>query len=96
MGDPGILTEVMYDRAVAKLSDRDQDFGGVIDRWGAPPFWVHQPGFPGLVLAILSQQVSLESAHAAFTRLGERISPVDPAAFLTLDDGTVMMAPSAP
>lgn len=89
MGDPGILTEVMYDRVVAKLSDRDQDLGGVIDRWGAPPFWVHQPGFPGLVLAILSQQVSLESAHAAFTRLGERISPVDPAAFLTLDDGTL-------
>lgn len=58
-------------------------------RWGKPPFWTHAPGFPGLVLAVLSQQVSLESAQAAFTRLENRIGSVEPEEFLTLDDGTL-------
>ncbi|MBN1248752.1 MAG: DNA-3-methyladenine glycosylase 2 family protein [Anaerolineae bacterium] len=58
----------------------------VIDRWGIPPFWAHEPGFPGLVLAILSQQVSLESAEAALAKLERCIETVTPERFMTLDD----------
>jgi len=38
------------------------------------------------VLEILSQQVSLESANAAFAKLRQRIAPVTPERFLILDD----------
>ena len=41
---------------------------------------------PGYVLAILSQQVSLESAQAAFAKLEAEIGPIAAHAFLSLDD----------
>jgi 3-methyladenine DNA glycosylase/8-oxoguanine DNA glycosylase len=41
------------------------------------------------VIAILSQQVSLESANATFTKLENAIGAVNPEKFLTLDDRTL-------
>jgi DNA-3-methyladenine glycosylase II len=89
LAPPYILTEQTHAAAIAKLSAADADLAAVVARWGAPPFWTHEPGFAGLVLAILSQQVSLESAKAAFNKLAAWISPVEPAGFLTLDDATL-------
>lgn len=83
------LTESTYDHALSELVAHHSDLAGAVMRWGKPPFWTHAPGFPGLVLAVLSQQVSLESAQAAFTRLENRIGSVEPEEFLTLDDGTL-------
>ena len=83
------LTEETFRQGISVLVERDPDLALAIAHWGLPPFWTHAPGFPGLVLAILSQQVSLASAEAAFTRLGQRLSSVDPQGFLTLDDGTL-------
>ena len=83
------LTEPVFAQAIAELAGRDPDLAGAVARWGEPPFWTHEPGFPGLVLEILSQQVSLESANAAFAKLGRRITPVTPVGFLTLDDVTL-------
>lgn len=81
-----ILTEKLFQRGIQELIRRDLDLKMVIDKWGSPPFWTHDDGFPGIVLDILSQQVSLESAKATFTKL-ERISGVvDPEKFLLLDD----------
>jgi DNA-3-methyladenine glycosylase II len=54
-------------------------------RWGKPPFWTHAPGFPGIVIAILSQQVSLESAQVTFVKLENAIGAVHPEKFLSLD-----------
>lgn len=76
----------MFAQAIADLVDRDPDLARAVARWGEPSFWTHEPGFPGLVLEILSQQVSLESANAAFATLGRRIAPITPEGFLTLDD----------
>jgi DNA-3-methyladenine glycosylase II len=59
---------------------------GVVERWGPPPFWRHPEGFAGLVHGILAQQVSLESAVAAYGRLEGALGRVEPEAFLTLDD----------
>ena len=62
---------------------------GILSTWGPPPFWTHPPGFPGIVLAILAQQVSLESARATFARLELAIGLVEPERLLSLDDGTL-------
>jgi DNA-3-methyladenine glycosylase II len=83
------LTEQSFREGVSALGDRDPDLASVLERWGSPPFWVHPPGFPGLVLAILSQQVSIESADAAFSKLKASLVTLTPQAFLTLNDSTL-------
>jgi DNA-3-methyladenine glycosylase II len=72
--------------ATAALAARDPGLGGVVARFGVPPLWAREPGFPTLVHLILEQQVSLASAQAAFDRLREATDPLTPAAFLELDD----------
>ena len=79
------LTQSTYEDGIAELSTRDRELAAVVLKWGKPPFWTHTPGFPGIVLAILSQQVSLESAQAAFTKLEAEIGPIVADAFLSLD-----------
>ena len=64
----------------------DSDLAHVVSTFGNPPFWTHAPGFPGVVIAILAQQVSLESAQAAFTKLENAIGSISPEGFLSLDD----------
>lgn len=59
------LTAETYASAVERLAGADPVLGGVVDRWGPPPFWRHPEGFRGLVQGILAQQVSLESAIVA-------------------------------
>jgi len=80
------LTQATFTQAIVELTARDQHLSAVVSKWGPPPFWVHEPGFAGLVLAILSQQVSLESAQAAFDKLERVTDPVEPKSFLALDD----------
>lgn len=80
-----VLTEGKYSLALSDLSSRDSDLATVISKWGNPPFWTHPPGFPGIVLAILSQQVSLESAQAAFTKLEDSIGSIHPENLLGLN-----------
>jgi DNA-3-methyladenine glycosylase II len=83
------LTDKTYYRGVSELTMRDSDLAEAVSRWGNPPFWTHTPGFPGIVLAILSQQVSLESARATFTKLETVIGSINPEKFLSLDDNTL-------
>ncbi len=80
------LTPETYAGAVERLVAADSVLAGVLDRWGPPPFWRHPEGFAGLVHGILAQQVSLESAVAAFGRLEGALGRVEPEGFLTLDD----------
>jgi DNA-3-methyladenine glycosylase II len=72
--------------AVERLAAADPVLAGVAERWGPPPFWRHPEGFAGLVHGILAQQVSLESATAAFGKLQGALGRVEPEAFRTLDD----------
>ena len=76
--------------AVQLLAERDPDLGAVVRRHGPPPLWERPPGFPTLVHVILEQQVSLASARAAFDRLCGALDPLTPAAFLELDDATLL------
>lgn len=83
------LTDETYHRGISELGMQDSYLADVVSRWGSPPFWTHAPGFPGIVIAILGQQVSLESAQAAFTKLENAIGSVNPEEFLSLDDDTL-------
>ncbi len=84
-----ILTKETYYRGISELGVQDLDLADVVSRWGNPPFWTHAPGFPGVVIAILSQQISLESAQATFTKLENAIGLVNPEEFLYLEDDTL-------
>lgn len=86
---PVSLTESTLVEACSELGVTDPELFAVLARLGPPPLWDREPGFPTLVHIILEQQVSLASAKAAFVKLTDRVSPLDPAAFLTLDDATL-------
>jgi DNA-3-methyladenine glycosylase II len=87
-----ILTEEGLAEALAFLSRQDADLALILARYGAPPMWAREPGFPTLVHIILEQQVSLASARAAFDRLCAVTSPLTPERFLMLDDETLKRA----
>jgi DNA-3-methyladenine glycosylase II len=81
-----ILSEEVFAQGVRLLADRDEHLAGVVEKYGAPPLWVREPGFPTLVYIILEQQVSLASAKAAFDRLNSAVRALTPARFLKLTD----------
>jgi DNA-3-methyladenine glycosylase II len=73
-------------KGVACLVKVDADFAGIVSKFGPPPLWGREPGFPTLVRIILEQQVSLASARAAFNNLVAAVGRVAPDTFLTLTD----------
>ncbi len=77
-------------RPSAELSAADPALGAVVERFGPPPLWAREPGFPTLVHLILEQQVSLASAQAAFDRLRAAADPLTPATLLRLDDAQLL------
>jgi DNA-3-methyladenine glycosylase II len=96
-GSPGVtivppaLDAASLTAAVAELSARDPALGGVVERFGRPPMWAREPGFPTLVHLILEQQVSLASAQAAFDRLRAATGePLAPAGLLSLSDAELL------
>jgi DNA-3-methyladenine glycosylase II len=84
------LTEADLPTAVAVLSARDPGLATIAARFGVPPLWAREPGFPTLVHLILEQQVSLASAKAAFDRLVVATDPLTPASLLRLDDAELL------
>jgi DNA-3-methyladenine glycosylase II len=80
------LDETRLAIGVAELAARDPDLAGIVARYGPPPLWDREPGFPTLVHIILEQQVSLASARAAFERLQVAADPLTPERFLELTD----------
>jgi DNA-3-methyladenine glycosylase II len=83
---PEALTEADLPWAVRELAARDPALASIAERFGTPPLWAREPGFPTLVHLILEQQVSLASAKAAFDRLNARTGTLTPSSFLGLDD----------
>ena len=86
---PPPLTDETLRDAAEILASRDADLARIHDRIGPPPLWDREPGFPTLVHIILEQQVSLASAKAAFDKLSDMVSPLEPEFFLTLNDATL-------
>lgn len=81
-----LLNEEFFSTAVRELAQRDADLASVLQKYGQPPLWVRDPGFPTLVYIILEQQVSLASARAAYQRLQAAARPLTPTRFLRLTD----------
>ncbi len=86
---PPLLTDDSLRRVAGILAKGDSDLARILKRIGPPPLWDREPGFPTLVHIILEQQVSLASARAAFDKLSDTVSPLEPQKFLTLDDATL-------
>ena len=85
-GNHSGLDAVTLAEGVAALASTDERLGRLQDRNGVPPLWRRPGGFATLVKIVLEQQVSLDSAAAAYANLEQAIGTVEPAAFLTLDD----------
>ena len=88
-GEATPLTHETFAQGLHALSDEDPDLAAILTRFGPPPMWKREPGFPTLIYIILEQQVSLASAKAAYDRLLEAASPLTPARFLEQDDATL-------
>jgi len=85
-----ILNENVFAQGVRLLADGDAHLAEVVQKYGPPPLWVRDPGFPTLVHIILEQQVSLASAKAAFDRLNAAVRPLTPGRFLKLTDAELL------
>jgi DNA-3-methyladenine glycosylase II len=81
-----VLSQEFFAQGIRELAQRDADLAAVLERYGPPPLWVREPGFPTLVYIILEQQVSLASARAAYQRLLAAVCPLTPSRFLLLTD----------
>ena len=81
-----LLDQEYFVQSIRGLAQRDADLAAVIEKYGNPPLWVREPGFPTLIYIILEQQVSLASARAAYQRLQATVRPLTPAGFLRLSD----------
>jgi DNA-3-methyladenine glycosylase II len=68
------------------VASRDADLKRVIDTHGYPPLWTRPARFATLVLTILEQQVSLQSAYAAYKKLLEKTGLPTAAKVLALND----------
>ena len=80
------LDQAALAEGVEVLAGRDERLGRLRDRNGVPPLWGRTGGFATLVKIVLEQQVSLDSAAAAYANLERAIGTVEPTAFLTLGD----------
>ena len=81
-----ILSEKVFAQGVRELARIDNDLAEVVTKYGPPPLWVREPGFPTLVYIILEQQVSLASARALFDKLKKAVNPLTPGRFLKLTE----------
>jgi DNA-3-methyladenine glycosylase II len=89
---PKRLDYAMLARGVRALSKIDEDLARVVRAHGAPPMWEREPGFPALVLTILEQKISLDSARAVFGRLLAVAPRLTPRALLALGDESLRLA----
>lgn len=80
------LNENIFAEGIRELAARDEDLAAVVAKYGVPPLWVREPGFPTLVYIILEQQVSLASAKALFDKLQATVRPFTPGRFLKLTE----------
>ena len=85
------LTHATLDEAVEQLVAADSRFDALYELNGVPPLWKRAEGYATLVKIILEQQVSLDSAAAAFTKLEEAVGEVTPSTFRTLDDAELKL-----
>lgn len=80
------LTTTKLRKFVRELAKSEGPFASVFARHGYPPMWDRAGSFGSLVHMVLEQQVSLESARAAFDKLNKAVPQLTPNSFLKLTD----------
>ena len=86
---PGALINcaAALDQAVAGLSAADPEtILHMLEHGGPPPLRLQEPGLEGLLLIVISQQVSVASADAIAARVRRNISPLTAAAISAASD----------
>ena len=73
-------------QAVKYLLEKDTIFNHIIDKYGLPIIPKRPQGFETLVLLILEQQVSIDSAKATFFKLKEKEQNFQPESLLYISD----------
>lgn len=74
-------------QAIDYFLEKDAIFKVIIEKYGMPTIPKRPPGFETLVLLILQQQVSIDSAKATFLKLKSKEKTFEPTALLDLADG---------
>ncbi|KIA82772.1 DNA-3-methyladenine glycosylase [Flavobacterium sp. AED] len=72
--------------AIEYLLEKDTIFKSIIEQYGMPTIPIRPQGFETLVLLILEQQVSIDSAKATFLKLKAKEKNFVPVALLDLSD----------
>lgn len=72
--------------SLKRLTAADPDLGGILKRAGPLPWRRRPPGFPGLLQAIMAQQISNQAAAAIWGRLRVLPGALEPAGLLALPD----------
>lgn len=78
--------------ALAQLTEADPDLARILAQAGPLPWRSRAPGFPGLLQAIVAQQISNQAAAAIWGRLRGIPGALDPARFLGLPDDALRFA----
>jgi DNA-3-methyladenine glycosylase II len=78
--------------ALDRLIGSDPDLAGIELRAGPLPWRTRTPGFPGLLQAIVAQQISNQAAAAIWGRLRAVGGALEPAGMLALSDETLRAA----
>src|SRR5271166_1833902 len=78
--------------ALDRLTASDPDLAGIEARAGPLPWRTRAPGFPGLLQAIVAQQISNQAAAAIWGRLRAVAGALEPAGMLTLSDEVLRTA----
>ena len=78
--------------ALARLTEADADLARILAQAGPLPWRTRAPGFPGLLQAIVAQQISNQAAAAIWGRLHTIPGALDPARFHALSDDALRFA----
>ncbi|MBC7846628.1 MAG: DNA-3-methyladenine glycosylase 2 family protein [Flavobacterium sp.] len=72
--------------AIQYLSDKETVFKQIVEKYGMPTIPKRPQGFETLVLLILEQQVSIDSAKATFLKLKAKEINFQPESLITISD----------
>jgi DNA-3-methyladenine glycosylase II len=81
-----LLKNEIMQEAIQYLSGKDTIFNHIIEKYGLPILPKRPQGFETLVLLILEQQVSIDSAKATFLKLKAKHTNFNPESLLTFSD----------
>lgn len=74
------------EQALQYLCEKDAIFKNIIDAYGLPVIPSRPQGFETLVLLILEQQVSIDSAKATFLKIRAKVVTFEPEILLSVSD----------